>query len=179
MLITVNYFSSNALLLRELTGLSIAKMGAQFGLQRSAWGGYEKKGEKGSKPNFDTLLSITKYFGITLSELVEIDIRADVQLIQKIKNHLRGEKVQVKVQPSVQLKGVYKNIEDLQTRNLVAEDSPALYFTPSPVFWDSPTEQVNTLTALLVDYDKRIKEMEQKIAELNKSSNKRKLNGRK
>lgn len=77
----MNYFASNIQSLRKNLKLKQAEIATAIGFNRAAWGNYETGA---SVPPLKDLIRIAKYFGITLTELVEDDISNNVGLIEKL-----------------------------------------------------------------------------------------------
>lgn len=64
-------FASNIKHLREKRNLKQGELCAITGFKQSTWSGYEAGT---SKPNFNDLLKIIEYFGVTASQLLELDL---------------------------------------------------------------------------------------------------------
>jgi transcriptional regulator with XRE-family HTH domain len=64
-------FAKNAKFLRELYGLTQADMFAVLGVKRSTWNNYEIGL---SKPFIDVLVRISKYFGVSETDLLHTDL---------------------------------------------------------------------------------------------------------
>lgn len=70
---TVNYFGKNLRYLREKNELTQEDMYPLFGIKNTTWSNYENGV---SEPDMECLISISKYFGVTLDELIAGDIPA-------------------------------------------------------------------------------------------------------
>jgi len=73
-----NYFSHNLKILRKRSGLSLVALAAKIGCGKSVLGQYE---HGKSKPSMSNLIEISRYFGITVSDLTEK--RLDDRVITK------------------------------------------------------------------------------------------------
>lgn len=80
------YFSQNLQLLRKVKGL---KQDEIQGFKGPQWSNYER-GE--SKPNFDDLVAISKFFEINIDDLLNKDLSKDVSLIAHINGGRKGGK---------------------------------------------------------------------------------------
>ena len=111
----INHFAENLKFLRSKTGKTQAEIGVTIGFKRNTWSNYENNA---SKPNFEDLLAIAKYFNISLSELVQVNL-ANAQVIKPGGGDKNLQNVQVIVQEYA--KGIGQN-EGLQSQ-LVSEPS--------------------------------------------------------
>lgn len=68
----MDFFAVNVKYLRKQKGLNQTEIAAAIGVGQSAWSEYELGT---SKPNFNDLLKIIEYFGITASELLEMELQ--------------------------------------------------------------------------------------------------------
>lgn len=96
----MNHLQENFIYLRSKSGLNQAQLSLSLGFSRSAWNNYEK-GK--SKPSIDDLHKISKYFGLSTSQLLEADLQ-NVHLNENAEEKKVGEIVHVKVHPGVHLK---------------------------------------------------------------------------
>jgi len=69
--IEMNYFSKNIRFLRNKRGLNQAEMLNHLGFPRTTWSSYENSV---SQPDIDGLLKIASFFGVSVTELLEVDI---------------------------------------------------------------------------------------------------------
>ncbi|MBL0144884.1 MAG: helix-turn-helix transcriptional regulator [Chitinophagaceae bacterium] len=92
-----NFIAKNFKLLRELKGLNQAQISVLLGFNRSTWNNYET-GK--SKPNLDDLSKISKYFEVSLSELVELDL-SYVNLNMNYIERKKQQNVNLNVNPHV------------------------------------------------------------------------------
>ena len=76
-----NYFAENIKILRKACDLTQAEMLAALDIKRTTWNGYENGT---SQPYMSVLIKIAEYFGIYVSALVDIDLREESNLIEKI-----------------------------------------------------------------------------------------------
>jgi len=76
-----NYFPSNIQVLRKALKLSQAEICDRTGFKRTTWSNYETGY---AFPAIDDLLGIASFFGVTLYELIQIDISKDVRLIERL-----------------------------------------------------------------------------------------------
>ncbi len=95
----MDFFAKNIRHLRESRNLKQAEICANTGFKQSTWSGYEKGT---SKPNYNDLLLIIEYFGITASELIELDL-SNVHLIENSQDGKKGQNVHLNVHPNVHL----------------------------------------------------------------------------
>ncbi|HMO61877.1 MAG TPA: helix-turn-helix transcriptional regulator [Ferruginibacter sp.] len=70
----MNIFAKNLKWLRKKSGMNQLEMATELGFTQTRWSGYETGS---SKPNFDQLMEIIKYFGVSATELLEKDLEAD------------------------------------------------------------------------------------------------------
>lgn len=75
-----NYFAHNLRFLRELKDMNQAKTADSIGFNKTTWNNYET-GK--SKPNIDDLFTISKFFQVSISELLEYDLSKAGNLIKK------------------------------------------------------------------------------------------------
>lgn len=87
----MDFFAVNVKYLRKQKGLNQTEIAAAIGVGQSAWSEYEIGT---SKPNFNDLLKIIEYFGITASELLEIELQKG-NLNSKNEDQKRQEKGKV------------------------------------------------------------------------------------
>lgn len=107
-MISVNYFHQNARVLRSITGKNQAEMGASIGFGRSSWGNYETGV---SQPSLEDTFRIAQYFGITVGQLLEVDLSKNVNLIAKKRWSKKEDFVNPNVNPSVNPKVDFKQLE--------------------------------------------------------------------
>jgi transcriptional regulator with XRE-family HTH domain len=69
----MNYFARNIRFLRTQSGLRQAEMLDKIGVARTTWSSYENNV---SQPDIEGLLKIACFFGITVTELLEVDMKA-------------------------------------------------------------------------------------------------------
>jgi transcriptional regulator with XRE-family HTH domain len=67
----MSLFSKNLKWLRKQSGLNQLELATELGFTQTRWSGYETGS---SKPNFDQLMQIIKYFGISATDLLEKDL---------------------------------------------------------------------------------------------------------
>lgn len=82
------YLGKNLLYLRINKGLKQAQMYNELGIKASTWGMYEI--DK-SQPNLDVLISISKYFDVSETDLLHSDLEANANLIEKNKDDKKHE----------------------------------------------------------------------------------------
>ncbi len=73
----MNFFCKNLKALRKARGISQEEMAKELGLKRSALGNYENGY---STPEYDILIQIAKYLGVTLDGFLTKDLSIDVVL---------------------------------------------------------------------------------------------------
>lgn len=95
----MNFFPNNIKYLRGLRGLNQTELASSIGFKQSAWSGYESGA---SKPGFKDLMKIIEYFGISASELLEMDLQ-NVALNEKSDNSETTKNVALNVAPNVAL----------------------------------------------------------------------------
>lgn len=76
----MDHFSTNLQLLRMALNLNKAQCAESAGFNASAWVNYENNH---SKPAFADLLKIAKYFGVSLTQLVEEDLSKDNKVLKR------------------------------------------------------------------------------------------------
>ncbi|HRO17954.1 MAG TPA: XRE family transcriptional regulator [Ferruginibacter sp.] len=100
----IELFAKNLKYLRKVKGVTQNEIAIGLGFKQTAWSGYEL-GK--STPNFSDLMRIIKYFNISASDLLEIDLSKiqNVNLIGKGSVKEKEQIVNLNVNPSVNLKG--------------------------------------------------------------------------
>jgi phage repressor protein C with HTH and peptisase S24 domain len=88
---------NNFKILRERSGQNQAQLSLSLGFSRGAWNNYEKGI---SKPNLEDFIKITKHFGCTASELLEMDLQ-NVHLNEKSELSKKQQNVHPIVHPNV------------------------------------------------------------------------------
>lgn len=86
----MNYFKKNIRYLRETLKLKQDEMLAGTGIKGGTWSNYENGR---TEPGIDTMITISKFFGVELSDLIETDLSLKGNLIQKTedsKKHRKG-----------------------------------------------------------------------------------------
>jgi transcriptional regulator with XRE-family HTH domain len=86
-----NFFSSNLEYLRKMRNLSLQALADKTGISKSAIESYEK-GQ--SSPTLDKLLLIIQYFGCTLDEITEKDMRHPVISVAREPEVIYGSEVE-------------------------------------------------------------------------------------
>jgi transcriptional regulator with XRE-family HTH domain len=80
----VNFFSKNLRYLREKNDLTQDDMKPLLGIGNTTWSNYENGV---CEPRIEVLISISKYFGVTLDELIAVDITAQYGSIVRNPRH--------------------------------------------------------------------------------------------
>lgn len=88
----MNYLSVNLIYLRRKRNLKQGDMVLHVGSSRTTWSNYENRI---TEPSVDILIRIARYFGVTLDDLLTIDL--EEQEIRK-EEELKEAKIQQKAQ---------------------------------------------------------------------------------
>jgi transcriptional regulator with XRE-family HTH domain len=87
----VNNISKNLKYLRKKNGLTQASIRSRLGFTRSTWSNYETGV---TNPSIDDLINFSRFFGVTLDELILRDLEAnDPQPQKSIKKKTTGKPV--------------------------------------------------------------------------------------
>lgn len=76
----LNYFAKNISYLRKIRKLSQEDMATGIGVQRSTWSNYENGR---TEPNFETMMSIIKFFDVSADTILGTDIEKSKSTEQK------------------------------------------------------------------------------------------------
>ncbi|MGC4102877.1 helix-turn-helix transcriptional regulator [Ferruginibacter sp.] len=76
-----NYFSQNLQILRKLVGKSQTTIAKHTGFTRTQWSNWESGL---STPTLQDALTLAKYFGVTLTTLIEIDHTQNAWLMERV-----------------------------------------------------------------------------------------------
>jgi transcriptional regulator with XRE-family HTH domain len=104
------FLGKNLKYLRKQRGLNQDEMQAGTGVGRGTWSNYEKED---TEPSNQTLIDISNFFGVTVDELLKVDIelnRAFVHLNEIKENAEKVKNVHQKVHPSVHLSGKKQDV---------------------------------------------------------------------
>lgn len=113
----MDFFAKNLKYLRKKKNKTQSELATDVGFKQTAWSGYESGA---SKPNFNDLLEIIKYFGITATELIETDLQ-NVHLNKKTADVEKGKNVHPIVHPTVHLTGLKREIDTELKITIVSE----------------------------------------------------------
>jgi Predicted transcriptional regulators len=75
----MNYFAKNIGFLRKYFNATQIEIASNIGLKRNTWSNYENGA---SEPSFDGVMRIANYFGISLTDLLEVDLENNINLIE-------------------------------------------------------------------------------------------------
>lgn len=75
----MKYFSTNVKYLRERSAYTQAEIEASTGIERTTWGNYER-GK--SFPNLKLFHTIAKYFGVSESDLLNVDLKENPEKLR-------------------------------------------------------------------------------------------------
>lgn len=98
MCITMNYLSKNLHYLRKKAGYTQAEVPVNTGISRTTWSNYENAV---SEPDLSKLIDIANHFGVSLDDLVLLDMSENVHLIKKTAEKNIGKNVHPIVLPNV------------------------------------------------------------------------------
>lgn len=165
------YLGKNLLYLRINKGLKQAQMYNELGIKASTWGMYEI--DK-SQPNLDVLISISKYFDVSETELLHSDLEANANLIEKNKDAKKIENANLIANQNA------NRIEDNSvklppaTKIEIADKHPLNQDKPG---FKSVEAQLHNLSIKMsqieANMSKRIAQMEDKIKALDKDGSKK------
>lgn len=105
------YLYRNLLILRKKVDLTQAEIAVRLDVKAQTWSNYENGN---TEPNLDSLIEISKIFGVTLDELVLSDF-SNAQVMQEFEEKRIRKNAQVNAHPNAQLKGQknpYPSAED-------------------------------------------------------------------
>lgn len=119
----------NLLFLRKLKGWQQSEIQAKLDIKASTWGNYETGI---SQPNLNVLIYISKYFGISETDLLHKDLSTDAHLIEKLKGEKNHENAHLNAHPNAHPSNKKEGFKErkylAQTEfNQVLNDSEALY----------------------------------------------------
>lgn len=130
MLIMQSFFASNIKILRLANDWNQAKTADNAGFNRTTWNNYET-GK--SKPSVDDLFKISKFFGVTITQLLEHDLSAEGNLIlnnagfKNIKDgNLKGKGIGNLITQNQLQNDLNKLKEELIAKDRILQDKEAL-----------------------------------------------------
>lgn len=95
-----NYIGNNIVFLRKKAGLKQEEIQSTLGFKRNTWSNWENGI---SEPNISTLLVISNFFKVDLTELITKDLSKNVHPFKNISNKLLSDNVHPNVHQSVHL----------------------------------------------------------------------------
>ena len=102
----MNNFSKNLRYLRIKKGFAQEKMESLIGIKRATWSNYEN-GK--TNPTIKDIITFSKFFGITLDDLILTDLNALDPLPQKIKRAPKTKRKHVLYIPNESVSSVAEN----------------------------------------------------------------------
>lgn len=109
----MSFFGRNISLLRKIFGYQQAEMPEFTGVSRGRWSEYERSN---TEPDFDTLIKIAEFFGVSIDTLLTHDISTDAHLINKFEERKNMKSAHRSAYPIAHLKPNY-------LENLILHDS--------------------------------------------------------
>lgn len=93
-------FSKNILFLRKKKGWTQSEMYDRCGFNQTRWSSWENNG---AEPDISNLIVISNLFGITIDDLVKVDLAENVHLTENLQKKNSAENVHLNVHPNVHL----------------------------------------------------------------------------
>ncbi len=93
-----NFFAKNILFLRKAAGYTQAEMPNYIDITRGTWGNYENNV---SEPDIEKIILISQLFGVSISDLLTVNMAENVQLNENSVEKKLAKNVQLNVQPNV------------------------------------------------------------------------------
>jgi transcriptional regulator with XRE-family HTH domain len=119
----------NLLFLRKTKGWQQAEIPSKLDIKATTWGNYETGT---SQPNLDVLMSISKFFGVSETDLLHKDLSTDAHLIEKLKGDKNHKNAHLNAHPNAHpstkievFKG-YKNLLETEFKQVLNEDETPL-----------------------------------------------------
>jgi len=119
----MSFLAKNILFLRKKLKLTQAEMPVRIDVGRATWSNYENGH---SEPEIDKIIGIAEYFGVSIDDLLTVDIGANV--------HLNGKDGEGKNGKNVHL-NVHANVLDTQNSLVEEEETPLLKPEKEQVNW--------------------------------------------
>ena len=116
----MQYLQENFIYLRIRSGLNQSQLSTVLGFSKGTWNNYET-GK--STPSLGDFFNISKYFGVTASQLLETDLKIVHLNINKGETQ-KGKNVHPIVHPTVHLKGEKDHFINEIKISIVAEGQP-------------------------------------------------------
>ena len=118
----MDHFNTNLQLLRLSQNLNIRQCAEHIGFKDSTWGNYENNH---SKPGFADLLKIAKYFGVSLTQLVEEDLSKDSKVFKKAVKHQPPVSAMSSMlnEPAAEYRSLSKRMDELEKQIKQLQDA--------------------------------------------------------
>jgi phage repressor protein C with HTH and peptisase S24 domain len=100
----MNFLKENFKFLRSKSGLNQAQLSISLGFSRGAWNNYET-GK--SKPSLDDFIKISKHFGYSTSQILDIDLN-NVEVNKNVPDSKIIKKAEVKHEENIEVNGKIK-----------------------------------------------------------------------
>lgn len=151
----MKYFSSNLKFLRKSRGLTQAEIQASTGIEMTTWGNYER-GK--SFPKLELFSEITKYFGVSAEDLLNIDL-SNVHLNNNAGIVKNDKNVHPNVHQTVHLKPE-------KGQKMGESDDQMNILNDQPVGYKSETRIIDALTIAVKGLERANARLEQELADL-------------
>jgi len=160
----MNILSKNLVFLRKFKNLYQSEIADSTGFKRTTYNNYERGV---SEPSLNDLLKISKYFGLTLDEIVTIDLEANAHLIKKIDEDEKQENAHLNAHPNAHLNPEKRSKEHyLKARETILNQALNEPGGPSDNTKDQITELYNKINALEQIITNKLASIEEDISKL-------------
>jgi len=104
----MSFFAKNILFLRKKRQYTQAEMPNHIDIQRATWSNYENGV---TEPDISKLIGISDLFGVTIDELIRVDLSKNVHLNENKDEKNNGKNVHLNVHPNVPGKDWWKRLK--------------------------------------------------------------------
>lgn len=94
----MTFFAKNIHFLRKQKKITQAEMPNYIDITRGTWGNYENSV---SEPDISKIIAIAHLFGVTVDDLLSVDLSQNVHLIENLDKKNNGKNVHLNVHPNV------------------------------------------------------------------------------
>lgn len=150
------FLSKNIAFLRKSRNINQSEIQDRLGFKRNTWSNWENGV---SSPDIPTIMLISDFFGVNLSDIIEKDLTADVNLNTKVLAGKNSKNVNLNVNPSV-------NLKPEKGQKMGESDDQTNVLNDQPVGYKSETRIIEALTIAVKGLERANARLEQELADL-------------